>query len=55
MSLGLIVLLALVLAAIISWPVMLLFGAIHATHAVIPAFGYWVTYAWVLIVRLVTL
>lgn len=55
MSLGFLVLLTLVLAAVISWPVMLLFGAIHASYTVIPAFGYWVTYAWVLIVRLVTL
>lgn len=39
--------------AVISWPVMLLFGAVHSFLPVIPAFGFWQTLAIVLLIRLI--
>jgi hypothetical protein len=39
-------------ALVISYPVMLLFGAVHSFLPVIPAFGYWQTLAVVLLIRL---
>ena len=38
------ILLTLLLAFGWAWPIMLLFGALHAQWAAVPAFGYWTSY-----------
>lgn len=39
-------------ALLISWPAMLLFGAVHSFLPIIPAFSYWQTLGIVLLLRL---
>ena len=48
-----IILIWLILIGLIAWPVMLLIGAIHASYAAVPAIGFWVTYAIVLVLKLI--
>lgn len=52
LALFLLVFAAAAYAALIAWPAMLLFGAVHSFLPVIPAFGFWETLAVVLLARL---
>jgi len=40
-----------VVTALLSWPTMLLFGAVHSFLPVIPAFGFWQTFVIMLLIR----
>lgn len=44
-AIGGVVLTALFYTALVAWPTMLLFGAVHSFLPVIPAFSFWQTVA----------
>ena len=48
----LVIVIWLLLCALVAWPVMLLIGALHAASPAIPAIGFWLTYAIVLVIKL---
>ena len=50
LSLGLIVSVA--WSVLLTWPTMLLFGAVHSFLPVVPAFGFWQTLGVVLLIKL---
>ena len=45
--------LAVIWAGLVTWPAMLLFGAVHSFLPVVPAFGFWQTFAVVLLLRFI--
>ena len=51
-ALGAAIVLAILWVFLVSWPVMLLFGAVHSFLPIVPAFGFGETIAILLLVRL---
>jgi len=44
---------SIIVAALLVWPTMLMFGVVHGFYAAVPAFGLWETFLVTLLVRLV--
>lgn len=40
-------------AGLVTWPAMLLFGAVHSFLPIVPAFGFWQTFAVILLLRFI--
>jgi hypothetical protein len=47
------ILVSLVVAVLMCWPAMLMFGVVHGFYTVVPAFGLWQTFLVMILVRLV--
>ncbi len=46
-------LLAFLIGIMLCWPAMLMFGVVHAFWSFVPAFGFWQTFAVLILARLV--